>query len=369
LKRRASRHALAVIAAALTALLAACNALTGLDEDFRLRPAEVDAGDAGADAEADRSIPPVDAAPDQGEADAPEPVDGGCWADATLVPDDWSDMLWSPVPQPRMASGVKHRASYDASVPGEVYDEITRLTWLIDDPSSPSATRAEAAADCAARGARLPERMELVSIQNWLPADGAPHGADPEFFPDTVQSYYWTRTRNPANVKFYWAALFYDSGFAATPSVDESTAWQYRCVRGPGPKEGGAPPHRYEVSVQCGIVRDVHTRLEWERGKGFEGSLTQAEAHCLLLGHATGLTKWRLPTYSELQSILYTDRENPMIDKRAFDTGGAIYWSSTGPARNTRNRICIDFATGDSTNAIRGVDQMNVWGRCVRDMD
>ena len=363
---RRSRTGLPLTAGAAVAR-AACNAITGLGDEFRLK--------AGADAGPDATVDSVDAAPDALEeidtgVDAPPPVDGGCWADARLVVDDWPDLLSSPVPQPALASGVTHRASYDASVPGEVYDNVTRLTWLVEqEASSPYAVRAEAVAACAAKGARLPQRIELMTIQNWLSPDGTPHGADPAFFPDTVEAYYWTDTRNAGNVKFWWTVAFYAIGFGATPNADGTDAGgtaPYRCVRGPGPA-AGAPAHRYEVSDRCGLVRDVRTRLEWERGKGIQGTYSQAEAHCLLLPKV-GPSPWRMPTYSELESVVYTKKENPIVDTTVLESESAIYWTSTLPGRFPNNRIVIDFGNGDSTD-VRNDAIATVWGRCVRDMD
>lgn len=343
----------------------ACHAILGLEEPV--------VADAGPDAGDER--PPVDGAA-EAEADVGPVgdgsndvaiVDAGCWADVAYVDNDWADLLNSPVPQPAGATGVSNRASYDASVPGEVYDNVTKLTWLLepDGGTSPTANRADAIAACAARGARLPTRMELITIQNWYPADDATAGADQAVFPDTADAYYWSATPTSSNIKFGWAVSFLSIGFGSNSGYDVAAApLQYRCVRGPAPSQ---PTHRYAISQACNIVRDNGTRLEWERGRGKSGKYIQAEAYCQSLPPA-GRNEWRVPTYSELASLLYTKRENPAIDTLAFETEQGNYWTSTLPGRFPNNRIVVPFSNGVTTD-VRNDNIADVWARCVRTMD
>ena len=353
--------------ALLTFLLlgAGCHAVLGLDD-----PSVA----VGPDAEADAAVETDaadDAVVDSQVQDAPEDapiVDAGCWADVVLVENDWMDLLNTPVPQPAAATGVSNRASYDASVPGEVYDNVTKLTWLIepDGGTSPSGTQADAVAACAARGARLPTRMELVTIQNWYPAPDASAGADQVFFPDTVnEAVYWTNVSTSSNVNWVWGVFFGAIGFGAGSSYDKTAINYQRCVRGPSPSQ--VVPHRYEISLACNIVRDVGTRLEWERGRGKSGKYTLAEGHCESLPKL-GRNDWRVPTYSELMSIVYTNRENPAIDTLAFETEQGLYWTSTLPGRFPNNRIVVPFSDGQATD-VRNDNVTDVWTRCVRTMD
>jgi len=352
-------------AAATAVLLAAgCQAVLGLDDPTVVRPeADVDA------------MPQSDGADDLDEGDsglrdAPEDapiVDAGCWADVILVANDWTDFLNTPVPQPAAATGVSNRASYDASVPGEVYDNVTKLTWLVeaDGGTSPTGTQAEAIAACAARGARLPTRMELVTIQNWYPAPDASTGADPVLFPDTVEAYYRTSVPTSSNVKWGWAVFFGSIGFATISNADLTAKYRYRCVRGPSPEQ--PLTHRYAVSPACDVVRDLGTRLEWERGRGKAAKYSLAEAHCESLPKL-GRNDWRIPTYSELESIVYTKRENPAIDPLVFETEQGIYWTSTLPGRFPNNRIVVPFSDGQTTE-VRNDEVTDVGVRCVRTMD
>ena len=343
----------------------ACHAILGLDEPV--------VTDAGPDAAAGDERAPAEGAVEadveiaRDGSDDVAVVDAGCWADVSFGDNTWEDLLNTPVPQPATATGVSNRASYDASVPGEVYDNVTKLTWLLepDGGTSPSATRADAIAACAARGARLPTRMELITLQNWYPADDATAGADQTIFPDTVENYYWSSTPTSSNVLWGWAVSFLSIGFGSNSGYDIATSpLPYRCVRGPAPSQ---PTHRYEISQSCNIVRDNGTRLEWERGRGKSGKYIQAEAYCQSLP-AVGRNEWRVPTYSELASLLYTKRENPAIDTLAFETEQGNYWTSTLPGRFPNNRIVVPFSNV-LTLDVRNDNVADVWARCVRTMD
>ena len=352
--------------ALLTFLLlgAGCHAVLGLED-----PTIV----VGPDAEAEAAVETDaagDAVVDSEVQDAPEDapiVDAGCWADVVLVENDWMDLLNTPVPQPAAATGVSNRASYDASVPGEVYDNVTKLTWLVevDGGKSPVGSQAEAVAACAAKGARLPTRMELVTIQNWYPAPNATVGTDQTFFPDTVDAYYWTSVRTSSNVNWGWTAHFGPLGFGTVATLDRTMPLNYRCVRGISPAQ--PLTHRYAVSTSCNIVRDLGTRLEWERGRGKAAKYSLAEAHCDALPKH-GRNDWRIPTYSELESIVYTNRENPAIDPLAFETEQGIYWTASLPGRFPNNRIVVPFSDGQTTD-VRNDAVNDVWARCVRTMD
>ncbi len=355
------RRRLLVLSLFLLLGSSACHAILGLDEPL---VADADAGDertpSDGGVEADVEIA-------RDGSDDVTIVDAGCWADVVFVDNTWEDLLNTPVPQPATATGVSNRASYDASVPGEVYDNVTKLTWLLepDGGTSPSATRADAIAACAARGARLPTRMELITLQNWHPADDVTPGADPVVFPDTVAGHYWSTTPTSSNIKWGWGVWFYPIGFGFTSAFDVATSvLAYRCVRGAPPAQ---PTHRYEISQACNIVRDNGTRLEWERGRGKSGNYIQAVGQCQSLPPA-GRNEWRVPTYSELASLLYTKRANPAIDTLAFETGPGEYWTSTLPGRFPNNRIVVPFSNGQTTE-VANDDVAEVWTRCVRTMD
>jgi Protein of unknown function (DUF1566) len=109
-----------------------------------------------------------------------------------------------------------------------------------------------------------------------------------------------------------------------------------------------------------GTVTDVHTKLMWmQYAEGQEGP--QCEGQVLLYtwdsamgvpiklneraGFA-GYTDWRLPTSTELQSLVRTD-SNPTICNEAFPNASAtMIWSSTLVKADGRDAWNVYFGTG-----------------------
>jgi len=93
-------------------------------------------------------------------------------------------------------------------------------------------------------------------------------------------------------------------------------------VRG-GKKAGGF------MDNDDGTVTDTATGLMWQQGAPssmtWEAALTYADGLAL-----AGFNDWRLPTITELQSIVDFSRASPAIDTNWFPgTGVSYYWSST----------------------------------------
>jgi len=91
-----------------------------------------------------------------------------------------------------------------------------------------------------------------------------------------------------------------------------------------------APPQRYELRANGGIVYDTRTKLNWQRATAPNTyhTLADAKAYCTQL-NLSG-TGFRVPTLRELATIVDTTRANPAIDTTAFpNTSNDLYWSAT----------------------------------------
>lgn len=330
--------------------------------------------EAGAEAAAEATTPDVSPGPGpEAGTDAPPP-DGGdpCWGNPTRLVNDHPDLAKSPMPNPASAPGVANPASYDASAleAGLVYDNVTHLTWLRSSALYDS--QRDAGTGCGAADASVPTRIELTTLQKWDNADAEAPGIDPALFGDTAQDYYWSSTAEATRAGYFWAVAFTPLGFGAASLQEGASAAYFRCVRRP-PPDPQRPAHRYEISEACGRVRDVHTRLEWERSKGAAVTYLGAVARCDALNADAGVdadagaARWRVPTYGELMSLVLTTREAPAVDVRAFEAESTNYWTSTSPSGYPSFKVIIDFRTGES-NDIRPITNASIYGRCVRSM-
>lgn len=121
------------------------------------------------------------------------------------------------------------------------------------------------------------------------------------------------------------------------------------------------------LSVKGTIWTDPLTGLTWQVNPASRKmKLKSAKSHCqnLSLG---GNTDWRLPTKSELASLIRKDKNNcrwPVTMKGDC----SWYWSSTSPADiYYHNAYCVNFLNGHVTNFVgKGLYADDVYVRCVR---
>ena len=121
-----------------------------------------------------------------------------------------------------------------------------------------------------------------------------------------------------------------------------------------------APPGRYKITDYT--VKDNVTGLVWQRNVD-ESTYQHAEAmaYCEDLA-LVGFADWRLPTVSELESIVDDTRHSPAMDPVAFPGAPpGIYFTST--LSRTNNAWVVTFGIGDS-NVVNKTESFRA--RCVR---
>jgi hypothetical protein len=201
-----------VVLAVLAGLLAACQAIIGLDK-FKKDSNECDFKDC--------AVP----------NDVVVTPDSDTFGEASVA-NRW--VKWR-MPNPPDAEVDANIATYgspfeagagDAGSLMVVRDEVTRLEWMKNPPNA-SMTFAEATALCASLGSdfRLPTRIELVSLWDYTASSTA--AFDPAF--SGSDGTYWTQSPTLPNRTAVWVMNFSAGGSIATRQLDGQAS--VRCVR------------------------------------------------------------------------------------------------------------------------------------------
>ena len=141
----------------------------------------------------------------------------------------------------------------------------------------------------------------------------------------------------------YWYVGFFDGDTHASSSDSD---YRVRCVR----RAAGQLP-RYDASL-VGTVKDASTGLTWQReASADQQTWTAAKATCDALTLAGG--GWRLPSMSELQSLIDESQSDPAIDSAAFpDTPSEGFWAGTPLAGMPDAAWFVSFLEGIAYNAV-----------------
>jgi hypothetical protein len=252
------------------------------------------------------------------------------------------------------ATGLPNPEAYVDNGDGTVTDQVTRLVWERDvDPQG--TPQPDAVARCAAKGGawRLPTRLELLSLVDFSVA--APGPTINAVFENTPAAVFWTSSGYAGNGGDAWTIGF-DRGYSDY-GVRNNPALT-RCVRPPPPAEPcGA--QRYEARPG-GLVLDRATGLLWQQTLDPEMySWRDALARCAGLGAG-----WRMPSLTELQTIVEDTDEYPASDPAAFPgTPSVDFWTSTLDATGSGSAWYVDFFYGASDN---DVAERPYRIRCVR---
>ena len=140
---------------------------------------------------------------------------------------------------------------------------------------------------------------------------------------------------------------------AALVAVGITTApWPSDATAGPacsGPR----------FTVTSGWVLDATTKLKWQQPFGTGRTWDQAKADCTALGSGA-----RLPSLTELQTIVDDSKNSPPIDLVAFpSTPSSAFWTSSVVSGSPGSAWIVYFYKG-STDYFPVSDAIAV--RCVR---
>ena len=128
-------------------------------------------------------------------------------------------------------------------------------------------------------------------------------------------------------------------------SKKKRNRFSVRCVRTAVARP--AVPKRYDVQAET--VRDVATGLTWQRAvPSGQFKFDAARAYCAQLA-LSGKKGWRVPTLTELLTLIDERAGSPMIDRGAFpNTPGEQFWTSTNFSGGRLEGWYVYFSHGDA---------------------
>jgi hypothetical protein len=235
------------------------------------------------------------------------------------------------------STGLPNPASYTANADGTITDAVTGLIWegTVDGNSY---MLSDAVAHCAAKGGgwRLPTRLELVSLVDYSIA--APGPTINPIFKNTTPTTFWTSSAYYGDVGDEWYVGF-DVGYSDYGIVNQSCL--VRCVQAPTQKCFAS---RYQTQPD-GTILDQATGLTWQATLD-PGSYTWGDALKYCAGLGAG---WRVPSLTEIQTIIDEATEDPAVAPSVFpDTPAVDFWTSTANADGTGASWYVDFFYGAS---------------------
>ena len=122
------------------------------------------------------------------------------------------------------------------------------------------------------------------------------------------------------------------------------------------------------IMISTILASDTVTigKLQWQddsKAKSIKRDWNLAKAHCKELSLA-GKNDWRLPTITELYSIVDIKRFEPAIKKKIKNVTFNYYWSSSEYASDEMYAWYVYFGSGSMNRNSKSTD---FFVRCVRD--
>jgi Protein of unknown function (DUF1566) len=304
----------------LSAYVAACNGLLGVDFDGRLRMSSSDAS----------------------SADVVSVDDSGVVYDRA-----WS--MWKMYDEsPLQLQSIS---------PFLVVDQESGLMWaskrLTELFAWPEAINACADLDLGGfRDFRLPTRIELFSIMFF----GKPGQKWRSEF-ENVGGGFWTASSSATDNQNAWA-LDFNTGTAYSES--KTFFLRVQCVRG-GRTIANLPADRYARDRDT--VYDRIAKLTWLDSVSGPYDPAGARDYCRKLSFG-GMSGFRVPALHELHSLIDDGSTNPALARPYFTEAlGSEVWAATNDGTSSFAYV-VDLRTGGSTHVSATTNLFNV--KCVR---
>jgi hypothetical protein len=206
---------------------------------------------------------------------------------------------------------------------------------------------------------RIPEMDELntlTNIRHHRPS------INPQYFPNTRASDYWTATPHVNDTSQGWCVSF----FHGNDSIQSrQSAFYVRAVRG----SVYIDPNKFHDNND-GTITDTLTGLMWQKETITGQSWKDALNTCQKLELA-GYNDWRLPGKEVLRSIVDYTQYAASLNKQYFpQSASTAYWTSTSDQQQPTQAWCIHFQYGNdlsrsknqlyAVRAVRGGHQTRI---------
>jgi hypothetical protein len=264
-------------------------------------------------------------------------------------------------------AGLPNPQSYtQLTVGGDamVQDNVTGLLWQRNGSTNPrdfEGPGAVAYCDSLLLGGycdwRLASRIELISLLDYTKNRPT---IDTTAFPDTQSFGYWSASSAGTGPgQRYWSVSFGDASTdVSTP--DSQSVGPARCVRG----GRDVRPDHYTVGTDT--VLDNETGLMWQSEES-TSTFVFGDSSACDAATTGGFDDWRLPTVTELQTIVDETRSAPpYIDTDLFTIAtdvDTVLWTSTPYAAASGFGWCVSFRFAGASGSVVA----NTFGvRCVR---
>lgn len=250
---------------------------------------------------------------------------------------------WARWPMPNSPlKGLPHPRRYDTTIDGVVVDGVTGLMWqrLLPNKFFSFDGASRRCNEMTLGGHddwRLPSRIELVSL---IDTTRTQPSIDVEAFPRTPSDWFWTSSPANGDPSAAWYVYFY---FGYPKTDDRGSKFSVRCVR--SDRAPLAPKPRYVV--RTGDVLDADTGLDWQRMVSSPALPFPGAARTCARLVLAGKTGWRVPTLTELLTLVDERTDSPMITRAAFPkTPGEAFWSSSTFANGKELAWYVRFDSG-----------------------
>jgi hypothetical protein len=255
-----------------------------------------------------------------------------------------------------------------------VLDRLTGLIWLSDanhvgwpldwSEALDAVAELRRSGRFAAEDWRLPDRHELWSLVSFADCNPALPSGHP--FENVVSGWYWSATTAARNSAYAWAVQMTGGRVFFEAKDRYALVWPCRAASDAIAVTIRRSAFRFEPDDD--VVHDRLTGLVWRRDADLSGGASSwsgaLETVRRLDCGRTGGYRWRLPSITELESLLDDGRCDPSLPEGHPFRGvrvGDGYWSSTSSVVDPEWAMVLHLGRGAVGVGIKRDPRCRAW--------